>query len=602
MRRHSAVAAFAALAALTFAPLTATETAARASTLAATFTKRTLHVDTVVGPSGGTHCDVVADLYEPAAATSPHSAPAILTTNGFGGSKDDQADLAAVLARRGYVVLSYSGLGFGGSGCKITLDDPDFDGKAASQLVSLLAGTKAAKDGTRVASVRLDAPGDPRVGMVGGSYGGEIQFAAASVDPRIDAIVPMITWNDLAYSLAPNNTSFGEGVTYTTPGTEKFDWTTLFFALGIVDGLEFARVDPHRLTGCPNFTDGACQAKLQMDLEGYPDAETLQLARHASVASYVSRVRVPTLLIQGEADTLFNLQEAVATYRALRAQGTPVKMIWQSWGHSDSTPAPGELDLGDHPERTYEGQRILAWFDHYLKDAATGTGPNFAYFRDWVRYDGIATPAYGTAPAYPVGHAERLYLSGDDDLVTSPADVRAGTDSYANLPLGVPSSYSETSALQGSVIPDPLTPPSDAPGTYAGWTTRPLAHDVDAVGVPTLDVRLRSFAAELGQRHGPGGKLVLFAKLYDVAPDGKVTLVHRLVSPVRVPDVDDPLHVELPGIVHRFEAGHRVRLVIAASDAAYKNNIAVYPVHVTTSPDHPGVLTLPVVAAGVATR
>ena len=29
--------------------------------------------------------------------------------------------------------------------------------------------------------------------------------------------------------------------------------------------------------------------------------------------------------MQGENDTLFNLNEAVATYRALQAQGTPVR-------------------------------------------------------------------------------------------------------------------------------------------------------------------------------------------------------------------------------------------------------------------------------------
>ena len=32
-------------------------------------------------------------------------------------------------------MLAYTGLGFGDSGCKITLDDPDYDGKAGKQLV-----------------------------------------------------------------------------------------------------------------------------------------------------------------------------------------------------------------------------------------------------------------------------------------------------------------------------------------------------------------------------------------------------------------------------------------------------------------------------------
>ena len=44
----------------------------------------------------------------------------------------------------------------------------------------------------------LPIANDPRVGMVGGSYGGQVQFAAAGVDQRIDTIVPLITWNDLS--------------------------------------------------------------------------------------------------------------------------------------------------------------------------------------------------------------------------------------------------------------------------------------------------------------------------------------------------------------------------------------------------------------------
>src|SRR3954447_17746585 len=98
---------------------------------AESFTVKTLHFEVVTGPPADRHhCDIVGDLYKPSSATSRHRAPAILTTNGFGGSKDDQAAMAKAQAARGYVVLSYSGLGFGGSGCKVTLDDPDYDGRA----------------------------------------------------------------------------------------------------------------------------------------------------------------------------------------------------------------------------------------------------------------------------------------------------------------------------------------------------------------------------------------------------------------------------------------------------------------------------------------
>jgi ABC-2 type transport system ATP-binding protein len=95
----------------------------------------------MIGPNGDQPCGITADLYRPDGASASNPMPAILTTNGFGGSKDDsnQAAIGRGFAQAGYVVLSYSGLGFGGSGCKITLDDRR-DGKAGSQLVDVLPG------------------------------------------------------------------------------------------------------------------------------------------------------------------------------------------------------------------------------------------------------------------------------------------------------------------------------------------------------------------------------------------------------------------------------------------------------------------------------
>ena len=42
---------------------------------------------------------------------------------------------------------------------------------------------------------------DPRIGMVGASYGGGIQLATAINDHRIDAIVPTIAWHSLNTAL-----------------------------------------------------------------------------------------------------------------------------------------------------------------------------------------------------------------------------------------------------------------------------------------------------------------------------------------------------------------------------------------------------------------
>ena len=49
--------------------------------------------------------------------------------------------------------------------------------------------------------MQLDTPGDPRIGMVGGSYGGGIQLVTAATDCRNNAIVPTIAWHSLVASL-----------------------------------------------------------------------------------------------------------------------------------------------------------------------------------------------------------------------------------------------------------------------------------------------------------------------------------------------------------------------------------------------------------------
>jgi ABC-2 type transport system ATP-binding protein len=309
----------------------------------------------------------------------------------------------------------------------------------------------------------------------------------------------------------------------------------------------------------------------------------------------MSDVTAPTLLVQGQKDTLFNLQEAAATYRAMQAQGTEVKMIWQSWGHSlGGTPAPGELDLdGTSALRsTYLGGRFLDWFNRYVKDdALVTTGPEFSYFRDWVGYTGIATPAYGTATAYPVSTGLPLYLSGDGKLVTKKSAVKPGSQSYTNAPGGAGTSYSETSS-QGGSSTDPL-PPSDSPGTFAAWTSEPLSSATVTVGMPALDIKLDSAAAAASQAAGPDGQLVVFAKLYDVAPDGTKTLHNRLISPVRIADINKKVHIELPGVVQLWPKNHRIQLVLAASDTAYNGNTLVLPVTVTSNPADPAVLTMP---------
>ncbi|MFJ3582627.1 CocE/NonD family hydrolase [Streptomyces sp. NPDC090127] len=540
--------------------------------------------------AGGRTCAVDADLYRPAGVDAEHPAPAVLATNGFGGSKADGSTdaIGKAFAERGYVGLVYSGLGFGASGCLISLDDPRIDGQAAARLLDFLGGTRAADDGTRADFVTRDGAGDPRVGMIGGSYGGAVQLATASVDPRLDALVPLITWNDLAHSLAPN------AADRETPGVFKWQWANGFYLMGEAQPLLVPSLDPSRINSlrCLHFVTDACDTVRLLNSGRYPAADTrkmLDFARSVSPVSYLDRVDAPTLLVQGQSDSLFTLNEAQDTYERLQARGVETKMIWQSWGHSGGQ-APGELDLGQgNLETSYVGRRVLAWFDRYLRrDANADTGAEFAYYRSWES-------GYGTAPTVPA-LSQELYLSGDGKLVDNRAKVARGSRTYGNWL--VPTSHSESSLAGLIGLPDPR--PHDVKGTYLGWTGEPLTAPVDLVGSPRATLRVVSPRTERVQDSGDAAdKLVLFAKMYDIAPDGTKTLVNRLVAPVRVPDVTRPFTVELPGIAHRYATGHRLEFVIAASDDAYFGNRGVKPVTVTAAPEDTGVLELPVVKGQV---
>ncbi len=530
------------------------------------------------GPNRDQACTVVGYLYKPAGADKDHPAPAILATNGFGGSRDDFDTLGPAYAKRGYVFLAYSGLGFGGSGCKITLDDREHDGAAGSQLIDFLGGLDY---------VKKDGPGDPRVGMVGGSYGGQIQFAIAGVDKRLDTIIPQITWNDLSYSLSPNNTDFTRGVTYGTPGVVKLDWPALFFSVGQANGLQATLTgDPSHLGICPNFADEACPALIQGAARGYLDETGTAFTRNASVASYIKDIKIPTFLTQGQSDNLFDLQEAVANYQALKAQGTPVKMLWRSSGHSGGGIGKSESDSTDL-EAAYETRADLAWFDHYLKDGDAAPALDFSFLTDWIPYDKgkDAAAAVGVAPEYPAAKGEPLYLSGTDALVADKAAVKEG--SATMLEAAAP-----TSQGGGAVA---LQDGSDPQGTSVSYTTAPLGADLDLAGVPSVTFRVNAptFAAAVD----PAQKLLLFAKLYDVAPDGTATLHRALISAARIGDPSKPVTIELPGLVHRYAKGHSLRVTLATSSATHRGGLGAGPVTIVTDPKDPGILTIPKLGA-----
>lgn len=592
------------------------------------FTTRVLNFRVVVGPDEPMVFNMVANLHCPVNATQDHPVPALMATNGFGGSKDDAYatgvnNLLMQFARHGYVGLSYSGLGFGGSGGLIYMDDPVYDGLAASCLAQFLGGKPGIafeeytyEDGVQTWSkpvdpvdyvIRDDARSgidhDPRVGMIGASYGGAIVYAAAAVDRRIDTIVPQETWTSLLYSLTPNNADLDDDLMSPALGVAKKTWAEAFFMAGLNQPLIYRDVYRPE-TSCPGFRYEACPVIIDGFREGYPNETGIILNPDVSPLFYADQIRIPVFINQGVSDSLFNLNESIAIYKRLKQQGAPVKLLWMSWGHGGGDcldpfppgppcagqPVPGELDAEAPIEDSWQGQLYLDWFGHWLKDEKVSTGAEFTYYRHWIPEvtDGPNQDQYADAPGYPVGTDSTLYLSGSGDLVKSARDVKLGRASLKTSTHQA-TSYSELSAI------DRDRPIYDIRGTYMAFTSEPLASDTDVVGTPVLDVQLKAPDFLETQGAGPEGQLILFAKIYDVGPDDTQELPNRLVAPVRISDVGQRVRISLPTLVHRFAAGHRLRLILAQGDMSYASNTIEAEVKIINGIGQPNTLTLPVV-------
>ncbi|WP_374225934.1 ATP-binding cassette domain-containing protein [Pseudonocardia sp. KRD291] len=524
-------------------------------------------VDVPGGPSpaDGT-ISLDTSLYLPSSATPATPAPAVLVAHGFGATKDSVDSDARELAARGYVVQTWTARGFGTSGGQIALNDPLYEVADASRLVDRL---------DERADVAKNGPGDPLVGVTGASYGGALSLLAAGNDPRIDAIVPVITWNDLGQALFPNNASTAT-LPADTParganagdGVFKRGWAGVFF--GSVG--DPRRTDPSRPLNCGRFTLAVCNAYTEAATTGRLSAATTELLRRASPSSN-NRITAPTLLVQGEQDTLFGLDQADANARQIAANGrTPVSVLWFAGGHDGGAPDAGVR------------ARIGDWFDQYLRAGRNDSGgivsappPTasdvpFAYqVQSGVRTRGdtptgrtVLADSYpgltGAASAAPVG-TRSIGLTGAPQVVVHPAGGNPAA--VTSLP-GAGSALSSLGGLSGL---------GAQPGQAARFVSEPLPEATQIAGVPRVDVEISRIPGQPG-----GTDAVLFGSLSTRGADGRTTLLGNAVAPLRVavPSDGSPARVTvtLPGVAAPVTAGSSLVVSLSTTDQGFDSGTA----------------------------
>ena len=438
-------------------------------------------------------------------ASQAKPAPTVLMGPGWSLNGDTVVTGAALfsaasigsLRDHGYNVVTWDPRGFGRSGGLANVDDPRFEGRDVQALIDWVAEQPQAQ---------LDRPGDPRVGMIGDSYGGGIQLSVAAIDCRVDAIVPGLAWHSLHTSLYKND-------------TVKVGWSKTLYQAAVS---AHARLDPTLV------------ASAQQDLPtGHISPAHIAWYEGHGPGAGIDAVDIPTLFVSGTVDTLFTLDEVITNYESLRRRGVPADMMWFCGGHGTCLTKAGDTAL--------IGQRSYAWLDRYLKgNSTTATGPGL----DLVDQDGVRW----TAPSYPVplgppvtavgtGRLSLIATGGSGPLTTPPppGDILGG------LVTGFTPAKA-TNAVDVSIDPGKV--------------------DGLAIGPPQLTLTYSGTAAA-----GTAPERV-FAQLVD--EDTNVVVGNQVTPiPVVLDGATHTTTIPLEVIAQHLKPGHTLTLQIVATTVAY---------------------------------
>ncbi|WP_370263398.1 alpha/beta hydrolase [Limnobacter sp.] len=262
-------------------------------------------------------------------------APLLLHSHGFGGSRTRSLDFDEatqgseigidtlqvaynqknpVAGRAGWYVISYDQRGHGDTGGRVTILDPEFEGKdfqtildwAEANLPNLGYRNKAGQP-------------NPVVGTIGRSYGGAFQLIGTGLDERIDAMVPNGTWYDLRYSLAPA----------TVP---KTTYLNALVAAGLNSNR--GRFDPFLFQGLAEAnTTGQVSDDIVTRLGSQGSISYCDLSANLPNGMTLKN-DVPAFFIQGARDVLFNLNEGLQNFECYRQVNKNAKLLFVKFGHS----------------------------------------------------------------------------------------------------------------------------------------------------------------------------------------------------------------------------------------------------------------------------
>ena len=466
--------------------------------------------------NGASQVKIDATIYLP----SKVPAPAILLAHGFAGDKSSVAHEAIQLQKAGYVVLAWTARGFGKSSGEISMNSPSGEVADTRKLIDYLS--------TRVEVVQ-QSKGDPLVGIAGASYGGAIALLTAGYDPRIDAVAADITWNNLVNVVFPQN-SDDRSMT----GPYKKYWAGTFFALATL---------PNALMGdCGTFTKQWCAVFKHAVATGVPTPSEIKLMNASSPSSVADRISAPTLLMQGQADSLFPLSESTSSAQEIvRAHPrTPLSLIWHGGGHD------GGMD-----ETKHVWSATQDWFDLYLKKE----GKVFPKFQ--------VTNTNGSISLIDSTVIPKLMVSDKLPFQAGSLAIPLTTHFIAVVaPIGgIPGAISSLPGL-GSALSLAGGEAAFLPGQSGFLESQPLTSPISIVGGSSVRVKVSSSAHDA----------TLFFSLVVRTASGQTKQPNGMVSPVRLTNLKpagSEFTITLPSVVVDAQVGDKLAVAVSTTDQGF---------------------------------
>ncbi len=472
-------------------------------------------------------------------------APAIVFINSWGLNEYQYLQQANDLAKKGYIVLSYTTRGFGKSGGLIDTVGPKDISDYSTVIDYLLA----------------HYPVDPQaIGSGGISYGSGISLIGAAQDSRVKAVAAMSSWGDIAEALYGNQ-------------TPRLVWTELLILLGGLAGSPDPILSQH------------WDILKNQQLADIP--AVLDWAYIRSPIHYVDQLNAngtAVYLAKAYGDNLFQPNSLLDMFGQLTG---PKHVDVLPGTHATAELLPSLVGIGDNIiwENAYK------WFDLHLKgeqsDIATAKPLQMKIkFQD--KYEGFDDyPISETSNKNFYLHPRSLFDTGD--LETYPYQSWFGKDNTINAWAGT--LFSTQIPLLSQLLEQLQIP------IYADIS---LASDVRSIhfdsGYLGSKMKIRGAPSVTLQIQPKHDQVQLVAYLYDMDWFGTGKLITHGVITLPNAQSGKKITVDFDLVTTAYDVpkGHRLVLAIDTKDPQYQSPTNVnYNLDFEFSSSKQSVLTVP---------